>query len=166
MYDQLSVFMLSSVRFKFAVLALVPVFLTIGGCGGSGASSSSSTTTQAASTSASSTSSASTTSTASTQSKRSSTAPQNVRIPVRFEIGAAGKLTPPQIAVPAKLPIELTFVSKDGRTHEIVVLTTALHVPAGGQASKLIPGPKAGRYPIKLDGVAAGLLITGVNPGP
>ncbi len=63
----------------------------------------------------------------------------------------------------------MTVISKDGHGHRVVVKTprpVLLSVPAGGRTSALIPGPKAGRYPIDLDGNAAGLLITGVNPGP
>jgi hypothetical protein len=48
----------------------------------------------------------------------------------------------------------------------VVVMATSLRVPAGGEASKVIPGPRPGHYPVKVDGVAAGLLVTGVNPGP
>jgi hypothetical protein len=42
----------------------------------------------------------------------------------------------------------------------------ALHVPAGGRAAVLVPGLRAGRYPIYVDGVARGALIAGGEPGP
>lgn len=167
MYEELSVFMLARVSSRFAVLVLVPVFLIVGGCGGSSHSGSSTTTTATAqSSTATNTSAAASTTSRTTTSKAPATGSSNVRIPARFEIGAGGKLTPPQIAVPAKLPIELTFVSKDGHSHHVVVMATSLRVPAGGEASKVIPGPRRGHYPVKVDGVAAGLLVTGVNPGP
>jgi len=163
MCEWLSVFMLVFVRFKFAVVALIPVFLSITACGGSGHSSSSSVA-RTASTSTSSTSAAA--ARASTTHSRALTTATNVRIPVRFEVLAGGKLSPPQISIPAKLPIQVTVVSKDGRGHHVVVLTTSLQVPASGQVSRLLPGPRAGRYPVKVDGATAGLLVTGVNPGP
>jgi hypothetical protein len=160
--------MLAPVHPRFAALVVIPGLLMIGGCGGSGHSSSSvaqttsSTTTTLASTS--------TTTTASKKrSKQGSTGAINARIPARFEVLAGGRLNPPQISIPAEIPVQVTVVSKDGRSHRVVVMTSPvrpLSVPAGGQSSVLITGLKAGRYPIKLDGTAAGLLVTGVNPGP
>jgi hypothetical protein len=84
-------------------------------------------------------------------------------------IVAGGVFQPPQIAVPAHLAIQFTVVSKDGHAHHVVLKTSpahALSVPANGRASVRIPGPKAGRYVVELDGTARALLVTGAQPGP
>jgi hypothetical protein len=176
MYEQLSAFMLSFVRTRFAVLALFPVFLLIGGCGGSSHSSSStapSTSTSASSTAAVSSSASSTTASATSTTahkpKHFATGSSNVRVPATFTVRSGGKLSPPQISLPAHLAVQVTVISGDGHPHRVVVMTPSprtLSVPAGGRASVLVGGLKVGRYPIELDGTAAGLLVTGAQPGP
>ncbi|HEX7622468.1 MAG TPA: hypothetical protein VF400_02775 [Anaeromyxobacteraceae bacterium] len=41
-----------------------------------------------------------------------------------------------------------------------------LTVPAGGRASVLIPGLRAGHYVIDVDGAGRGALDVGGEPGP
>jgi hypothetical protein len=168
MYDQLSAFMLSLVRIRFAALALFPVFLVIGGCGGSSHASSSSTD-RASSTSTSAQSTSTTTGTTAKKPKHFATGSANVRIPATLVVRPGGKLSPPQISIPARIAVQVTVISKDGRAHRVLVMTPTrepLSVPANGRASVLIPGLRTGRYPIELDGTTAGLLVTGVQPGP
>lgn len=174
MYEPLSAFMLSFVRTRFGVLGLFPVFLLISGCGGSSHSSSStapSASTSASSTAAVSSSASSTTASATSahKPKHFATGSSNVRVPATFTVRSGGKLTPPQISLPAHLAVQVTVVSGDGHAHRVVVMTPSprtLSVSAGGRASVLIGGLKVGRYPIELDGTAAGLLVTGAQPGP
>ncbi len=174
--------MLRFVRTKFVVLGMFPVFLVIGGCGGSSHSSSStppSTSTATSSTAAASSSASSTDATATTTASATSTTAHkpkhfatgssNVRVPATFTVRSGGKLTPPQISLPAHLAVQVTVLSGDGQAHRVVVMTPSprtLSVPAGGRASVLIGGLKVGRYPLELDGTMAGLLVTGAQPGP
>jgi hypothetical protein len=166
--------MLTLVSPKFAVTSLIPVFLMIGACGGSTHSGPSSTATSApsgstASTVTSTSSTTTTSASAASKPKHFATGSHNVRIPATFIITAGGRLSPPQIAIPAHLGVLVTVVAKDGRSHRVVVRTPSartLSVPAGGHASTLIASLPVGRYRIELDGAVAGLLITGAQPGP
>jgi hypothetical protein len=91
-----------------------------------------------------------------------------IRVPARFSI-RAGRLTPPEIAVPAFLRIGLAVSSRDGRAHEVLLAaprTVVLRVPAGGRASTTIPGLRKGRWEISVDGRPAGALVAGAQPGP
>lgn len=175
MYDHLSAFMLLGVSRRFVSLALVPVFLMIGACGGSSHSSSSSTAAGGAPSSSSTTTgsitatTATSTTTTSHKPKHFPTGSVNVRVPATFVVRPGGKLSPPQISIPDKLAVQVTVVSGDGRSHRVVVMTPSqktLSVPAHGRVAVLISGLKVGRYPIELDGTMAGLLVTGAQPGP
>jgi hypothetical protein len=101
--------------------------------------------------------------------KKPATGSIHVRVPATFVLRSGGRLDPPQISVPALLAVQLTVDSRDGRSHHVVLRTPTpnlLSVPANGHASILIPGLKAGRYRLVIDGAVAGLLITGAEPGP
>ncbi len=92
-----------------------------------------------------------------------------VRLPARFVIRAGGSLDPSSVSSPALVPIELTVRSGDGRAHSLVLHTPAAHtlaVAAHGGSSALIPGLRAGRYVIAIDGAARGALLIGGQPGP
>lgn len=70
---------------------------------------------------------------------------------------------------PAFIAIELSMASADGKAHNVVLRTPtphALHVPGGGRAAVFVPGLRAGRYPIKVDGAVRGALVVGGEPGP
>jgi hypothetical protein len=73
------------------------------------------------------------------------------------------------VYAPAQIPVELTLISSDGHKHRVVVRTPAVHVlkvPAHGRASVLLGGLRAGRYVLRVDGVARGALQVGGAPGP
>jgi len=94
---------------------------------------------------------------------------QAVRVPATFTVTAGGRLTPPAITVPAFLAVELSLVAQDGRPHTLVLRTTpprTLHAAAGARAAVRIPGLRAGRYPVLLDGRRAGALVAGGEVGP
>ncbi len=93
----------------------------------------------------------------------------NARVPATFIIAAGGRLSPPSVSAPAFLAVQLTIVSRDSRSHQVLLRTPTQHslaVPAHGHASVLIPGLRAGHYPLELDGTARGALSIGGEPGP
>ncbi len=92
----------------------------------------------------------------------------NVRVPARFTILANGSVSPPTVAIPAHLPVELIVVS-NGAAHRITLRTphpAIVTVQAHGQAEKLIDGLPAGSYPLLLDGARKATLSIGGSPGP
>lgn len=79
---------------------------------------------------------------------------EGAHVPAVFEIGSAG-VTPSVVKVPAFLAIELTGVSKDGKQHLLGLSAGTdytLAIPAGGRASKVVPGLHNGKYLVILDG--------------
>jgi hypothetical protein len=94
---------------------------------------------------------------------------QRVRLPATFTVRPGGRLDPPTVSSPAFLAVEVTVISRDGRSHRVVVRVPSprtLSVPAGGRASVLIGGLRQGRYGIDLDGAPRGALEIGGEPGP
>ncbi len=93
----------------------------------------------------------------------------NARVPATFTISRSGSVSPRTVSAPAFLAISLTVVSGDGKHHQVRVLTLAPHVlnvPAGGRASTLIGGLKAGDYTVQIDGKPRAKLVIGGEPGP
>jgi hypothetical protein len=74
------------------------------------------------------------------------------------------------VSAPAFLAVQVTVVSADGKPHSVVVESPdrqrKLTVPANGKASVLLPGLKAGDYPVEIDGKPRAKLIIGGEPGP
>ena len=94
---------------------------------------------------------------------------QQVRVPASFTVTAGGRLSPPTITVPPFLAVEISVRADDGKPHRIVLQTMprhALQVAAGTRAAVRIPGLRAGRYPVTLDGRRAGALVAGGEVGP
>jgi hypothetical protein len=95
-------------------------------------------------------------------------AAQPVRVPVRFEL-AAGRLRPPTISVPAFIAIELTIVSRGGRTSTAVLATKParrIAIPAGGHARVTLKGIPRGSYRLTVPGSGSATLVVGSEPGP
>jgi len=95
--------------------------------------------------------------------------PEDARIPATFTIVPGGSLNPPTITAPAHIPVQLTVVSGDGRSHRVVLRTPtphALAVPAHGHATVSITGLKVGHYALEVDGAVRGALVIGGAPGP
>ena len=93
----------------------------------------------------------------------------DARLPATFKIRPADMLTPPTVTAPAHIPVALTVISGDARSHRVLVRTPiqyALTVPAHGRGSILLTDLKAGRYPLDIDGTARGALVIGGAPGP
>ena len=90
-------------------------------------------------------------------------------MPATFTVLASGRIQPPSISIPARFAIELAVVSGDGRRHQAVLRAIkpyTLTVPAQGRASVRVPGQRAGRYPLDIDGVRRATLLIGGQPGP
>jgi hypothetical protein len=90
-------------------------------------------------------------------------------VPATFTIGSGGSVSPQTVSAPAFLAVSLTLVSRDGGRHQVVVHTPtsrSLTVPAGGRASVLIGGLKAGDYGLDVDGTPRAKLVIGGEPGP
>jgi hypothetical protein len=94
---------------------------------------------------------------------------QQVRVPASFVVTHSDRLTPPTITVPPFLAVEISIRSDDGRPHTLVLQTPTPHtlqVAAGRRAAVRIPGLRAGRYAVTLDGRRAGALVAGGEVGP
>jgi len=92
-----------------------------------------------------------------------------VRVPAAFTVTAHGRLKPRTITVPAFLAVEISLRSKDRRAHTLALrgpVPHALRVAAGKRAAMRIPGLRAGRYAVLLDGRRAGALVAGGEVGP
>jgi hypothetical protein len=95
--------------------------------------------------------------------------PSHVRLPATFTITADGLLTPPVIAVPAGLPVQLTVISKLPTAQEIVLESKPpyrLKVPANGKASTLLGKLPKQTYKVLVGGHPKGSLSIGVQVGP
>jgi len=161
-------------------LGVLIAALPLTGCGGSSKRSAGATTGAAASTATAPPTSARTapgtsttppTGTAPPQS--TSTAPPppqaHAEVPALFSVTSGESVTPPTISVPVAIPVQLTVVSRDGRAHTAVLRSPIPHtlaVPAGGRASTLVSGLRAGRYALQIDGADRAALVVGVQPGP
>jgi hypothetical protein len=93
----------------------------------------------------------------------------NARIPATFTIHAGETVTPSTVSAPAQFAVQLTLISADGRVHHAVLRTVIPYpvtVPANGRAVVLVPGQRAGRYALDVDGGPRAFLVIGPQPGP
>ncbi len=94
---------------------------------------------------------------------------ESVRVPASFVVTAGCTLDPPEITVPPFIAVEVSVRADDGRAHRVELRTPApqtLDVAAGGRAAIRIPGLRAGRYAVVLDGSEAGAIVAGGEVGP
>jgi hypothetical protein len=83
------------------------------------------------------------------------TAGVNVRLPARFTILPGAAVSPPTVTVPARIPLELIVVSKDGRAHRVrleVPSSRPISVPPGSRVEQLLPALPSGTYGLLVDG--------------
>jgi hypothetical protein len=89
-----------------------------------------------------------------------------IRVPVEFTL-ADGRITPPQVAVPAFLSIELIV---HNRTSQQVVVrlegAEPMTVGAGETGRARLEGRKKGSYEVDAGPAGQALLVTGAEPGP
>jgi hypothetical protein len=93
---------------------------------------------------------------------------QGTRVPAIFTL-KAGKLTPSTISVPAFLAAEVTVTSTDTGAHTVVVQAGkgyTIPVPPQGSGTTKVPGQKAGKVTVLVDGKPGGTLSWGGEPGP
>jgi hypothetical protein len=92
----------------------------------------------------------------------------NVHVRAAFTIHGRS-ISPSTLTVPAFVAVELTIASGDGQPHQVVIRLPSprsARVPAGGHAAVALPGTKAGRYGVSVDGHSAGSLLVGGEVGP
>lgn len=96
-------------------------------------------------------------------------APANDRIVAQFTIRSGGSVTPKRITVPAHIPVDLSVISRDRRSHRVLLRAAgmaAMTVPAGGRAERGFKHLAVGTYPLSLDGARRAVLDIGGAPGP
>ncbi len=88
------------------------------------------------------------------------------RVPVEFTI-TDGKISPPQVAVPAFLALELIVNNKSSQ-QVVVRLEGAqpMTVGAGETGRARLEGRKKGSYVVDAGSAGQAVLVTGVEPGP
>jgi hypothetical protein len=88
------------------------------------------------------------------------------RVPVQFTI-TDGKISPPQVAVPAFLALELIVRNKSSQ-QVVVRLEGAepMTVGAGDTGRARLEGRKKGSYVVDAGDAGQAVLVTGAEPGP
>jgi hypothetical protein len=98
------------------------------------------------------------------------TAPNtNVRIPAVFTIAAGGAVTPPLIAAPANVTIELQLHNQDAKAHRVTLSVPrfgGVAVPAHGTTTTDVTGAPKGSYRLLIDGAPKARIVVGAVPGP
>jgi hypothetical protein len=95
---------------------------------------------------------------------------EGTRVPAAFEL-TGETATPKIVDVPAFLPVELSFASRDGKDHAVTVLVTppvTIQVKGDGKAyRRRVPGLKRGSYHVVVDGKESGAVVrAGQAAGP
>jgi hypothetical protein len=90
-----------------------------------------------------------------------------IRVPAEFTISPDGKISPPQISVPAFFQIEITVHNKSAQPVGVTWAGDALMtVPPNGSAAKTVKGRKKGNYVVSAQPGGDALIVTGAKPGP
>ena len=91
---------------------------------------------------------------------------EGIRVPAGFTV-KGGKLSPPTVAVPAFLRIELTVANQDTGSHTVRFRDKTLSVPGGDTKSVVIEGGlRKGRFPAELEGGTGAAILSGAEGGP
>ena len=88
------------------------------------------------------------------------------RVPIEFTI-TDGRISPPQVAVPAFLALELIVHNKS--SEQVVVRLEGaepMTVGAGETGRARLEGRKKGSYVVDAGSAGKALLVTGTEPGP
>jgi hypothetical protein len=91
-----------------------------------------------------------------------------IRVPAQFTL-RGGRLRPSSVSVPAFLAIEFSVRNLDAIPRVITLRADRsyrLSVRAHGRAARLVPGQRAGTYPVVVAGGGRGVLVSGGEPGP
>jgi hypothetical protein len=159
-----------------ATCAALCAALGAGGCGGGGGGKSAAGTTSTATTTTPTTTATAPTRTAprpravppATTPRGGPNASEPIRVPATFAL-RGGRLTPATITVPPFLAIAVGVRNADSRSHAITVRADRAYrlVAAPGRlAARMLPGQRAGSYPVLVDGARRGTLTVGGEPGP
>jgi len=73
------------------------------------------------------------------------------------------------VSVPAFLAVEVTVTTTDASAHTVLVKAGkgyTIHVPPRGSGTVKVPGQKAGRVQVLVDGKPRGAIAWGGEPGP
>ena len=93
---------------------------------------------------------------------------QGTRVPAIFSL-KRGRLTPPNVGIPTFIAAQVTVTSTDARAHTVVVKVGngyTFSVRPRGSGTTRVPGQKAGKFQVLVDGKPAGSLTWGTEPGP
>ncbi|MDX6699364.1 MAG: hypothetical protein QOE65_2761 [Solirubrobacteraceae bacterium] len=91
-----------------------------------------------------------------------------IRIPAQFTL-RGGKLRPQSVSVPAFLAIDFSVRNLDAIPRLVTLRadrTYRLRISARGRAARLVPGQRAGTYPVVVAGGGLAVLVSGGEPGP
>lgn len=90
------------------------------------------------------------------------------QLPATFTITAGGGLDPTAVSLPAVRAVKFSIVSRDGRTHHVLLRMTAgprgLTVAGHHRATLVLRGVAPGRYVIDVDGLARGVVLVERTP--
>jgi hypothetical protein len=94
-----------------------------------------------------------------------------VRTPAEFVFLSGGRVDPPTITVPPFIPVEVTLVSRDGRTHALALdagRRYEFRVGPGGRSTGRLPGLRVGSYRLRPIGGGPGatLVVSNEPAGP
>ena len=88
-----------------------------------------------------------------------------IRVPASFRI-RRGRITPPRVAVPAFLSIELVIANGDSASHRVSFRGRTLTVAGGDTRSTVFEGLRKGTYPVVVAGGGRAAVVTGAEGGP
>jgi len=87
-------------------------------------------------------------------------------LPASFVVNADDSRSPPLVAAPVQTTIQLTITSHASDPVRVSVAAKSVSVQPGAHATARLPGLKAGRYTVSVDGMKRGALVVGAQPGP
>jgi hypothetical protein len=91
-----------------------------------------------------------------------------VRVPATFTL-RGGRLDPRTVTVPPFLAIAVSVRNLDSRPRTLIVRADRpyrITVAPGARVARMLPGQRAGSYPVTVSGGGRATLIVGGEPGP
>jgi hypothetical protein len=90
-----------------------------------------------------------------------------VRVPATFTL-RGGRLAPSTVTVPPFLAIAVSVRNLDSRPRTLIVRADRsyrLTAAPGARVARMLPGQRAGSYPVTVSGGGRATLIVGGEPG-
>jgi hypothetical protein len=167
----------------FTPLPLIVLLLTLAACGGEDTAGSEPTATSPPTASATPDGTASATATATATATASPSATPGgedqpggggdeaeARVPVAVTVGPDGTVSPPTVAVPAFLALELQVRNRTGGAVTVTWNASepagSFRVAAGATSARRVAGVRKGSYPLAVEGAGTATVISGTEPGP